>query len=249
VSQPPGRRRIAPLLLAGGAGLLLIALIADWVIDPPGNRGLSKVTVGTKDEVYYSHAATAADAASLGNALQSMGFFTGRGTAAILSKGTGGTVLSFVLNDGGWDRPATVAGFEEIGRRSAISVGGFPVQLRLCDAKWGVRKELTVGRFASGVNDEVYYFGSATRADAEGLAKALRAAGYLVDSGATVEISRDGATSLSFVIGEGLWNRPDAVAQLEVLTRKVAPSVGGLPVDIRLLNPKMEIKKEILRFQ
>jgi hypothetical protein len=238
------RRKFLAILLAGAAGLAL-AVIVFYSLSHPSDRTLPKVTVGTNDVVYYSHAAAKADAESLGHALQLTGFFNDRGTSVLLSKGTSGTIVSFALNDGAWDRPETVRSFEEIGRRVAGSIGGYPIHLRLSDVKWGVHKEVAVGKVIAGVKDEVYYYGSATAPEAEALGRALQSNGYLVDSGASVVLSKDGVTSISFVLGDGAWNRPGTVPAFEGLVRKVAPSVGGLPVDLRLLNSSMEVEKEV----
>ena len=239
-------RKIAAILLPCVAGAALITTVAMWVFRPSRPRTLPKVTVGFHDEIYYSHDATEQDAASLGQALKATGFFNDRGAIVILSKGTGGTVVSFALNDGGWDRPVTVLSFEEIGRRIANSIGGFPIQVRLMDA--GVRvvhKELTVGKVTVGGRDEVYYYGSATQAEAESLGRALTSVGYLVGAGSSVVVSKDGATAISFVVEDGAWQLPGTVAGFETLVRKVAASVGGLPVDLRLLNSSMDVKKEV----
>ncbi len=238
-------RKTAAIILASVVGLALFAAILYAALHPSAHRGIPKIIVGTSDEVYYSHAATEEDARSLGRALQAIGFFNNRGTAVLLSKGTSGTIVSFVLNDGAWNHPPTVASFEEIGRRIAAAVGGYPIQVRLGDLKWGVHKELVIGKVMVGARDEVYYFGSATKAEAESLGHALQSNGFLVDSGATVELSKDSTTAISFVLGDGAWQRSGALAGFEALVRKVAASVGGQPVDLRLLNPRMEIEREI----
>jgi hypothetical protein len=241
VAQP---RKFAAILLAAAAGVALAAIVF-YSVSHPSDRTLPKVIVGTNDVVYYSHAATKADAESLGHALQLTGFFNNRGTSVLLSKGTSGNIVSFALNDGAWDRPETVLSFEEIGRRVAGNIGGYPIHVRLCDVKWGVHKEVAVGKVIAGVRDEVYYYGSATVPEAEALGRALQSNGYLVDSGASVVLSKDGVTSISFVLGDGAWNRPGTVSAFEDLVRKVAPAVGGSPVDLRLLNSNMEIEKEV----
>ncbi len=91
----------------------------------------------------------------------------------------------------------------------------------------------------------MYYYGSATAPEAEALGRALKSDGYLVDSGASVVLSKDGVTSISFVVGDGAWEQPGTVSAFEGLVRKVAPSVGGLPIDLRLLNASMEVEKEV----
>jgi hypothetical protein len=238
------RRKFAAILLAATAGVALAGIVF-YSVSHPSDRTVPKVIVGTNDTVYYSHGATKGDAESLGHALQLTGFFDDRGTGVMLSKGTSGTIVSFVLNDSAWEHPDTVRSFEEIGRRVARSIGGYPIHLRLSDVKWGVHKEVVVGRVIAGAKDEVYYYGSATAPEAEALGRALQSNGYLVDSGASVVLSKDGVTSISFVLGDGAWNRPGTVSAFEGLVRKVAPSVGGLPVDLRLLNSSMEVEKEV----
>jgi hypothetical protein len=236
-------KRIASVLLAVAIGLALIAILVVWALHPSGRPATPKVIVGSNDEVYYYHAATKADARALGQTLVRVGFLTNRGTTVLLSKGTAGTVVSFVVGEGGWNHPATVDSFEEIGRRIAPALGGFPIQVRLIDAARAVRKELTVGRVAVGARDEVYYFGSATEAEASALGQALRAAGFLADRGASVVLSKGDGTGISFVLDEGAWERPEAVAGFERLVRQAAASVGGLPIRVRLLSPRMEPKK------
>jgi hypothetical protein len=238
-------RKLAAVGLACAAGAALVAIVIYSAAHSSSREGISKVAIGPADDVYYTHSATREDAQALGQALRRTGFFNGRGTSVMLSKGTSGTVISFVLNEGAWDHPMTVFSFEEIARRVANSVGGFPLQVRLCDGKWGVRKEAVVGRVIAGTKDEVYYYGAATADEAEALEHALKKEKYLVDSGASVVLSKDKATSIGFVLGNGAWDRPGTVAAFETLARKVAPAVGGPPIDLHLLSPDMEIEKEI----
>jgi hypothetical protein len=233
--------------LAFGVGILLLATIVAGGIGVmrKSKPSVPQVIIGTKDKVYYSRAATMRDATVLGRALQHTGFFTDRGTSVLLSKNKSVTVVSFVLNEGAWDHADAVAGFEEIGRRIATAMGGFPIQVHLVDAAWTVRKSLAVGKAIIGARDEIYYLGSATEGDARSLGQALRNAGYLEDLGASVVVSKGHGTALGFVVGGGVWERPEAVAGFERLARKVAASIGGLPIQVRLLNAEMETKKEV----
>lgn len=240
-------RRIAANWLAFGVGLLLLAAIASRGIEgmrkpkPP----VPKVIVGTNDTVYYSRWATERDAEALGHALQSMGFFCDRGSSVQVSKYKGVTVVSFALNEGAWDHAGAADRFEEIGRRVAASVGGFPIEVHLVDPAWTVRKSLAVGKVMVGDRDAIYYLGSATEDDAQALGQALRDAGYLEDRGVSVVVSKNGGAAIGFVVGQGVWERPDAMAGFEGLARRVAASIGGLPVQVRLLNPEMETEKEV----
>jgi hypothetical protein len=243
-TRGPGSK-IAPTLLASAVGLALLATIVVWGLHPSRQPVNSKVVIGARDEVYYSHAATKEDAEALGQALKGIGFFNDRGTTVLLSKGKAGAVVSFALQAGAWDHPDTVFSFEEIARRVAPAIGGFPITVRLSDSVWTVWKQLVVGKVIIGARDEIYYFGPATEADADALGQALKSAGFLVDAGASVVLSKDGGTAISFVVGDGVWERPDAVAGFEQLTRRVAASAGGLPIKLLLLNSKMETEKEV----
>jgi hypothetical protein len=245
--MPHGGKRIATTLSIYGVALLLVAIIVTGTIElvqRPRTK-LTRVLIGSHDEVYYYHAATPEEARALGAALQKTGFLNDRGTTVLLSKGTAGTLVSFALNDGAWDHPDTVYSFEEIGRRIATSIGGFPIKVRLIDSHRVLHKELTVGKYLAGSHDAVYYFGSATEAQASALAQALRAAGFLQDQGDAVVLSRNDATAISFIVNDGVWDRPDAVAALERIVRKVAPSVGGLPIQLRLVDSTMAPRKAL----
>jgi len=233
--------------LAFGVGLVLFiamtALTVEVIRRP--RPSIPKVTIGSRDEIYYSRAATAEDATALGSALQKLGYFTDQGTAVLLSKNAGGTVVSFVVQPGLWASAPAAFSFEEIGRRVAGILGGFPIEIRLVDSAWKVQKTMQVGKVRMGARDEIYYLGSATESDAKALGQALQAFGYLKDLGVTVSVAKGDGTAIFFVVGEGVWQQPQAVAGFEQLARRVAPSVGGLPLEVRLLSPEMEVKTHV----
>jgi len=78
------------------------------------------------------------------------------------------------------------------------------------------------------------------------LGRALKKENYLLDAGASVVLSKDNVTSIGFVLGiKGAWDMPQLVAAFETLARKVAPSVGGLPIDLQLLSSDMKIRKGV----
>lgn len=245
MGKPGQARRVASNWLAVGVGLVLLGSVAAWRIDVMRRPKTPQVTVGTKDQVFYRSPVTEQDAQALGHALQNTGFFRDQGASVLLARSGESAVVSFVLNDGGWDHPTTIASFEEIGRRVASSVGGFPIQVHLVDTAWHVQKSLAVGRVFVGKGDVVYYFGSAGESDATTLGQALRDAGYLADLGVSVVLSKGDATTLGFVVGEGVWARPEAAAGFERLARQVAPAIGGLPIEVRLLSPEMDIKRQM----
>ena len=229
---------------AAGLGIVLLAIVVGACLFVYSALN-PKVRIGTKDEIYYSGSATSQDAQTLGATLKTMGFLSDRGASVLLSKGRGGTVVSFVVKEGIWNDPAMVASFEEIGRGIAPSVGGFPIQVRLIDSGREVKKEVTAGKAIVGTKDEIYYFGSATEADAKALGQALQTAGFFRDLGFSVLLAKGDGTVIGFVVKAGLWDEPENVATFEKIARQVASSAGGLPIKLRLLNNTMETKKEI----
>ena len=75
-------RNIASKWLAFGIAILLLATVV--VLGVEGmrkpKRSVPRIIIGTRDEVYYSRAATMQDAIALAHALQHTGFFSDRGT-------------------------------------------------------------------------------------------------------------------------------------------------------------------------
>ena len=104
---------------------------------------VGRVLVGTRDEVYYLGSATAEDAQSLGQALKTIGFFADAGSSVVVSKGDG-TAIWFVTNEGFWDKPEAIAGFERVARQVAAAAGGLPIQVRLLNAEMETKKEMTI---------------------------------------------------------------------------------------------------------
>ena len=208
------------------------------------------VTIGSKDDVYYSGSATKADAQALGNALKEHGYFSdsgasGRGADVYLEKGKDGTVISFIVKAGSWDQPATVANVEELGREVAQSVGGFPLRVRLMNSTYDIKKESMVGKAIFSSVDNIYYLGAATDAQAQALGQAFKSIGFFKGKGVDVFLSKhaDG-TMLSFVVGNAAWDDPTIVGYFEKLVRQAAPVVGGLPVKLRLVNTSLETEKD-----
>jgi hypothetical protein len=206
----------------------------------------SKVIIGTKDEVYYTGQATKEDAQKLGDFLKSEGYFKDRGTSVFLDKDKDGPTVSLVLKEGLWNDPETLDEEEQVVREVAPVVGGFPVRFKLLDSSEDVKKQGVVGREAVG-NDEVFYMGAATEAEAKALGASLVKMEYLSGRGASVLLTKnDTTTVISFVVGDGFWNDPEHVASFEKIVRDVAPTVGGLPVTLRLVNTTLDTKKEVV---
>ena len=96
-----------------------------------------------------------------------------------------------------------------------------------------------------GTKDEVYYSGSATKDEAQALGNALKTIGYFTDQGANVFVAKGTAgTIVSFVVKDGTWDDPGKVANFEKIARQQAPTVGGLPITLRLVNTSLAVKKD-----
>ncbi len=51
-------------------------------------------------------------------------------------------------------------------------------------------------------------------------------------------------TVISYVVQDGVWTKPDMVSDFEIITRDVATTVGGLPVDMQLMNTTETVEKD-----
>jgi hypothetical protein len=204
-----------------------------------------KIVVGTKDEVFYSGSATQANAQAVGNALKADGYFSDKGVTVMVDKGAAGTVVSFVVKEGIWSQPDMVASFDEIGREVAPQLGGFPIQVRLLNKERDVKNTSTVGQLAVG-NDHIYFMGTATAAEAQSVAKVLKSDQYFEGKGADVFLSKQSdGTTLSFVVGDGVWDDASMVSSFEKIARDAAPGVGGLPLKLNLENTTLDVKKSV----
>lgn len=128
--------------------IILVVLIALGSYAVYYFRNGRTVTIGSKDQVVYSGSATQDQAIALGNALKTDGYFQDRGVTVLLKMGAGGTVMSFVVQDGYWNQPGTLPEFEEVVREVASPVGLLPVKLQLMDTKLDVEKNIDRGRGA-----------------------------------------------------------------------------------------------------
>ncbi|MGD1063928.1 MAG: hypothetical protein ABR860_11770 [Terracidiphilus sp.] len=214
---------------------------------PPGTPAApsSTVTIGTKDQVVYSGTATQAQATALGNALKTDGYFQDRGVTVLLNMGANGTTISFVVGDGDWNKPGTMGQFEEVAREVASSVGGLPVTVQLMDTHEDVEKTGVVGVVQLTGGDAVYYEGYSTLADGQALGQKLQSIGFFTGKGANVFLKKHtNGTTLAFVVTDGAWNDAKMVSDFETITRSVAPSIGGLPIDMRLLSTTLVVEKD-----
>jgi hypothetical protein len=227
-----------------GIGLLVTLFSAVFIIVLAKDHKTG-VVFGSKDEVYYSGTATKEDAQLLGNTLKTSRYFSDKGADVLLAKGKDGTIVSFIVKEGVWNEPATVAWFEVIGQQIAPMIGGFPIQVRLLNKHYDVKTDSIVGQAVLGGKDHVYYFGSASAVEAQALGQALQSVGFFEGKGTDVFLSKhSNGTVLSFVVGDGVWDDAALVADFEKIGRQVASTVGGTPVRLRLVNTLLVTKKD-----
>ena len=79
------------------------------------------------------------------------------------------------------------------------------------------------------------------------MADALKKEGIFGESNAaTVVLSGTGEnTAIGFVVADGGWDKDQTVLVLRGVIDQVAPSVGGKPITLRILNRDLEEKKRI----
>jgi len=140
-------RRLAAVALPCAA---LAAIVIYSAANSSSHRGTSTSRLGRAITLTTRRLQSKPTLKRLVQALERIGFFNGRGKTVKLSKGKSGKIISFVLNDGAWDQPMALLTFEGIACRVAASTGGFPLQVRLCDRKWRIRKKASVGRALVG---------------------------------------------------------------------------------------------------
>jgi len=216
------------------------------------NMGTPVAISGT-ETVHYSGTATDAEATALGAGLQEVGFFgQGRKVDVLLKKGDGGTVVSFVVAPEGWVHAGNEEVFRLIGAAIAPSVGGKPLTVHLLDDKLNVKKEIAIGvdaptRVRIGAKEGVFYSGTATEAEAKALGKALQDAEYFLGQNHVDAMLKKGpeGTVVSFTGQRALWSTPEAAAEFTTIGEAIAPSVGGKPIKLHLLDGHLTLIQEI----
>jgi hypothetical protein len=48
----------------------------------------------------------------------------------------------------------------------------------------------------------------------------------------------------TYVVKEGAWNDAAQVSAFETIARRIAPTIGGLPVKVHLVDSSLDTKKE-----
>lgn len=203
------------------------------------------VVIGTKDEVIYSGIATKANATTLGNTLKRAEYFQDRGATVLLNKGIGNTIISFGVQDGVSNQAGMLSSFEELAREVAPTVGGLPIQVQLVDSRDDVEETSMVGEVTFDGRDGVYYEGLATKAQAQALGRHFQSTGFFTGRGVNVLLTtHDDGTTLAFVVADGVWNNPAKVGNFEAIVREVAPMIGGLPIEMQLVNAHVQVEKD-----
>jgi hypothetical protein len=94
-----------------------------------------------------------------------------------------------------------------------------------------------------GFTDTIVYSDLTSRSTAIALGNQLKTEKYFLDRGTTVLIDREiGSRTLSFVVQDGVWDQAGILSSFEELARKAAPIIGGLPIDIQLLDTRQDVE-------
>ncbi len=110
----------------------------------------------------------------------------------------------------------------------------------ICAALYETRSHRAV---IIGTKDQVIYSGIATKTEATALGEELRSEDYFLDRGATVLLNKGfGSTTISFAVQDGIWNQPGTLSSFEELALELAPAIGGLPVQVRLVDSKLDVQ-------
>jgi rhomboid protease GluP len=98
-----------------------------------------------------------------------------------------------------------------------------------------------------GDKGSVIYAGSATKGDAQNLVQALDQIDDFKESGLDLILAkRNGQTDLSFMVNETAFSNADVAATIEHATRRVADSVGGLPITVHLVDGELHDRKSFV---
>ena len=132
-------------LAAVGIGILSAAVLVagflgyDMLVDTTE----PKVVVSPLEEVYYAEGASEADAHNLARTLQTEDFFDGKtNTSVRVSRPSGKLVVDFVVRAGAWNDQDVIDYYNTLGQALRESFPDQPVEVRLCNDTWTLRKVL-----------------------------------------------------------------------------------------------------------
>jgi rhomboid protease GluP len=218
--------------------------------------------------VIYTGSATKADAESLAHGLDEAGYTAHPGAIALLSMGPGGPSISVPIgreesayerinplmsktpeptSPGGpvlpWNDPEVIAATKVTGVAVAPLIGGPPIKMLLMTDTGDVKRIITIDtrKLTIGTRDTILYSGSATEKDAQALGESLRFNGIFHDNGGRVMLAKGSTgTELSFSLADYSWENPRLQDGFQAIARKIAGSIGGLPITVHLLDSNSE---------
>jgi rhomboid protease GluP len=98
-----------------------------------------------------------------------------------------------------------------------------------------------------GDDGRVLYAGDATKADAQNLVQSLKQFDEAKDSGLYLILARrTGKTDLYYMVNKEAFTSPTTVNTFGEVTRQVAPSIGGLPITVHLIDTDLHDGKSFL---
>jgi len=237
----------------GIAITLLAAVAIGYVVYDHYLTMGTRLVIAGKEAVNYSGTATEAEARSLGEALNRIGYFDGTNEIdVLLKKSDEGTFISFVVNEQGYTDPVFIEQFKFITEQIAYSVGGAPVTLRLMSTNLSMKKELKIetSRWGQPVfitkSETVYRQGDTTEDEAKALGKALEEIEFFKGNHAKDVFLRKekGSTTIGIVTAPAGWQDKAIQKEFHDIIEGVATSVGGKPITLQLLNDVLEVKYE-----
>jgi hypothetical protein len=206
------------------------------------------ITIETRNTIVYSGLATKSNATALGNQLKSAHYFEDHGATIYLYRSLATRTLSFVVPDGVWNQSGILSTFEDYARQVGPSIGGFPIDIELIDTEKTVKAKSTVNQLRFGNHNLLYYQGEVTKDDAEQLSQSLEASNLFRSNNTTVLFTRHNGegTTITFIVGPHSWTNPQTITDLETTLRNAGPAIGGLPLQMHLVNANLDLQKEDL---
>lgn len=112
---------------------------------------------------------------------------------------------------------------------------------------WFGRAQIMGTKLPITDKEAVHYSGTATEQEARALGEFLKSAGFFNGESERDVLLNKGeeGTVVSFVVESGKWNDPDIVADFESVGRLCAPSVGGPPITVKLLDNHLNTEKTL----
>ncbi len=121
------------------------------------------------------------------------------------------------------------------------------VMLVVAGVSWFGRKSMLGTKLKISDLETVNYSGNATEQDARSLGQSLQQIGFFDGQVAKDVLFKKGDEGIvvSFVLQSGKWNDPGIVDGFEVFGRRIAPSVGGPPLTVHLIDDKLNTKETL----